>query len=149
MQREAIEEAQAWLRKAQSDLRAIEILIKNSDFPPDIVCYHAQQTAEKALKALLTAHGVPFPKTHDLVLLNRLLPSTIDVGLKPQALAELSYFAVESRYPGEFEEYTRSLAKKLQGYARTAYNAATGFIRKLRLEMAEEDEGKEADSNEA
>ena len=146
MQREAIEEAQAWLQKAQSDLRAIEILIKDSDFPPDIVCYHAQQTAEKALKALLTACGVPFPKTHDLVLLNRLLPSAIDVGLKPQALAELSYFAVESRYPGELEEYTRSLAEKLWQQARTAYNAATDLIRKLRSKMAEE-ERKKAEPN--
>ena len=117
MQRESIEEAQAWIHKAQSDLRAIEILTKDSDFPPDIVCYHAQQTAEEALKALLTAQGVPFPKTHDLVLLNRLLPSAIDVGVKPQDLAELSYFAVESRYPGEFEECTSSLAKKLQEHA--------------------------------
>jgi HEPN domain-containing protein len=147
MQPEAIEEAQAWLRKAQSDLRAIEILIKNSDFPPDIVCYHAQQMAEKALKALLTAYGVPFPKTHDLVFLNHLLPSTIDVGVEPQALAELSYFAVESRYPGEMEEYTHSLAEKLLQQARTAYDTAADLIRKLHPEMAKEDGGKEAGSN--
>lgn len=146
MQPEALNRAQAWLRKAQSDLRAIEILIKDSDFPPDIVCYHAQQTAEKALKALLTAYGVPFPKTHDLILLNRLLPSAIDVGLAPQALAELSYFAVESRYPGELEEYTYDLAKKLWQQARTAYNAATDLIRKLCSKIAEE-EGKKAGPN--
>ena len=147
MQPESLKEAQAWLRKAQSDLRAIEILIKDSDFPPDIVCYHAQQAAEKALKGLLTAYGVPFPRTHDLVLLNRLLSSAIDVGVEPRALAELSYFAVESRYPGELEEYSHGLAEKLSQQARTTYDAAADLIRKLHSEMAEEDRGKEAGSN--
>ena len=29
-------------------------------------CYHAQQAAEKGLKALLTRETATFPKTHDL-----------------------------------------------------------------------------------
>jgi len=147
MQPEALKRAQAWLRKAQSDLRAIEILIKDSDFPLNIVCYHAQQTVEKALKALLTAYGVPFSKTHDLALLDRLLPSAIDVGLEARALAELSYFAIQSRYPTEFEEFTHSLAEKLSQQARTAYDTAANLIRKLHSEMAKEDGGDEIDSN--
>jgi len=46
MQGEALKGAQAWLRKAQSDLRAIEILRKDTDFPPDIVAI----TLSKRLK---------------------------------------------------------------------------------------------------
>ena len=148
MQPEALKAAQAWLRKAQSDLRAIEILLKDSDFPPDIVCYHAQQAAEKALKALLTAYGVPFPKSHDLVLLNRLLPSTVDVGVQSRVLAELSYFAVGSRYPGELEEYSHGLAEKLSQHARTVHSVSADLIHKLHSEMDEEDRGPERVSNE-
>lgn len=32
------------------------------------VCFHAQQSAEKYLKALLVEHDIYFPKTHNLAM---------------------------------------------------------------------------------
>ena len=57
-----------WLRKADSDLAAMDAAF-NAGVAFDTVCFHAQQAAEKALKAYLLAHGVDFPYTHDLARL--------------------------------------------------------------------------------
>jgi HEPN domain-containing protein len=50
-----------------------------------IVGFHAQQAVEKALKAVMVAHGILFPKTHNLKELHDLLlehghtsPLTVD-----------------------------------------------------------------------
>ncbi len=61
-----IEETRAWLIKAQRDLLAAEQLMKVGNPLLDIVAYHYQQSAEKALKGFLVWHDVPFRKTHDL-----------------------------------------------------------------------------------
>ncbi len=59
---------------AEADLRAAQLLSLDSGVPGRISCFHAQQAAEKALKALLVANDIPFRKTHDLVVLVGLLP---------------------------------------------------------------------------
>jgi HEPN domain-containing protein len=123
MHPEALREAEAWLRKAESDLRAIRILMTDEAPPLDIVCFHAQQAAEKAVKAMLTAHGIAFPKTHDLALLASLAPERIAPDLPRETWAELSYFAVGPRYPDDFIEYTRSMADDLFAKARMAFDA--------------------------
>lgn len=128
MRPEAVVEAQAWLRKAHSDLRSIEILMADANPPLDSVCFHAQQTVEKALKALLTAVAMPFPKTHDLARLAQLLPSKPDLQLSDRDLAELTYFAIGSRYPTEPVEYTPELAKRLWGAAHRTYDIASGLV---------------------
>jgi HEPN domain-containing protein len=43
-------EASRWLRTAQDDLRSASVLFENKQFAH--ACFHAQQTAEKAIKAL-------------------------------------------------------------------------------------------------
>jgi HEPN domain-containing protein len=67
----------------------------------DAVCFHAQQCAEKYLKAWLEEHNLAFPRIHDLIVLlslsGGLLPE-LDP-LKPR-LAHLSVFVIASRYPG-------------------------------------------------
>ena len=62
--------------------------------------FHAQQAAEKALKALLIRHQVNYSKTHDLGELLRLSES-VAAGIA-EALAEaeqLTPHAVDTRYP--------------------------------------------------
>ena len=44
----------AWIKKAESDLKTAEhTLTLKENCPFDTVCFHAQQCAEKYLKALL------------------------------------------------------------------------------------------------
>lgn len=74
----------------------------NASMPSyDLVGFHAQQAAEKALKALLR-HQVKFGKTHNMTELLQ-LAEPIAPGIRQQ-LADataLTPFAVDVRYPGE------------------------------------------------
>jgi HEPN domain-containing protein len=64
-------------------------------------CFHAQQTAEKYLKAVLVAQGQPFPRTHDLVFLYGLcVRSSSTLAPRQADLNVLSTYAVDVRYPG-------------------------------------------------
>ena len=68
----------------------------------EAVCFHAQQSVEKLMKAFLIHQGIPFPRIHDLYELSLLLP-THQRSLLPEEseLRFLSIGAVEARYPGE------------------------------------------------
>ncbi len=52
-----------WIGKADLDFATVVRLEPEGKFR-DIVAFHAQQAAEKYLKALLTRHQIEFPKTH-------------------------------------------------------------------------------------
>lgn len=60
-----------WIEKAENDLLNIENNLAAERVPWDTVCFHAQQAAEKLLKAFLVHHGHLPPKTHDLLFLLR------------------------------------------------------------------------------
>ena len=96
---------QEWMRKAQSDWAAVEILLASQQCPADAVCFHCQQYVEKLLKGILTKHSVEAPKTHDLRRLVQLaepfapkLAELIDIS------DELTVYGVESRYPGGWQQ---------------------------------------------
>jgi len=60
-------------RKASQDELVLERLVTDSDVDDDTLGFHAQQAAEKLLKALLCARGVDYPRTHSLGVLVELL----------------------------------------------------------------------------
>jgi len=62
-----IEKAKEWLKKAETDLRVANILIRECIY--DYSLFHSQQAVEKYLKAFLTYHNKPFGKTHNIPLL--------------------------------------------------------------------------------
>ncbi len=90
-----------WLRKASSDAAAVESLLKGGNF--DAACFHAQQAAEKYLKAFLIHHGRQFPFTHNLADLVELC-AAVDPSFRSLAsgLARLTPYAVELRYDDAF-----------------------------------------------
>jgi HEPN domain-containing protein len=89
-----------WIRKAEDDFRAAEILAAEHGLFHDQVCFHCQQSAEKYLKALLDELGVAFSKTHDLEdLLGLLPPHYATLGRNRRGLRFLTGFAVDPRYP--------------------------------------------------
>ena len=57
-----------WLEFAEIDLKAAKALLKEGSLS-SVVCFHAQQSAEKCLKALIESKGLNPPKSHDLVML--------------------------------------------------------------------------------
>jgi HEPN domain-containing protein len=67
----------------------------------DLVCYLAQQCAEKYLKARLQEANLVFPKTHNLpALLTLVLPVEASWNVLKVALTKLDDYSVEFRYPG-------------------------------------------------
>ena len=57
-----------WIIKAEGDFFTAGRELRARRHPNyDAVCFHAQQTAEKYLKAFLQEHDTPTPKTHDLI----------------------------------------------------------------------------------
>ncbi len=98
-----------WLAHARSDLSLAKLAQGNEDIIPEQVCFHTQQAAEKALKAVLVARKVAFPYAHDLNVLFRV---ALDAGIEvPEEVLEaesLTPYAVEARYLGYWEEITPS-----------------------------------------
>ena len=90
-----------WLRKAQSDLVALNASLDAGSF--DAACFHAQQSAEKYLKAYLVASGIGFPFTHNLAKLVELC-AAVDPSFKAllPTVEPLTPYAVEMRYDAEF-----------------------------------------------
>ena len=74
---------QQWLNRARKDLAACEVLLKGSLEDYENVGFHAQQAAEKFIKAFLVRHQIEFSKTHDIALLTQLVAS-VDPGGSPK-----------------------------------------------------------------
>jgi len=71
----------------------------------DAACFHAQQCAEKYLKACMQEKNIPFGKTHSLTsLLDLLIPAVPSWEIMRSFLQALTAFAVDFRYPGEFAD---------------------------------------------
>lgn len=86
--------------KAADDFGLAGYLLQEDSPYQEAICYHAQQAAEKQLKALLTWHDIQFPKTHDMETLLGLAEAAhpgISGSLGPSVA--LSAYAVELRYP--------------------------------------------------
>ncbi len=62
-----------WLSKATEDLAVAELILESDVAARWAACFHAQQAAEKSLKAMLVAQGIDFPRTHALEVLVDLL----------------------------------------------------------------------------
>jgi HEPN domain-containing protein len=92
---------QAWLLKAQSDLLSARTLASASVQLLDTAIYHCQQSAEKAVKAILVFHDEPFDKTHDIGKVLRLAVA-FEPRLTPMedAADRLTRYAFIFRYPG-------------------------------------------------
>lgn len=92
----------AWLGRANQDIQAAEVLNQYQTSFPDVILFHCQQAADKALKGYLQWSDLRPPKTHDLILL---LGLCIDVLPIFEELAEpckaLTAFGVDPRYPLE------------------------------------------------
>jgi len=91
-----------WIRHARSDL-AVARQAPSGDLLAETICFHAQQTVEKSVKAVLVHVGIRSPKTHNIERLVGLLPAAVT---RIPALADagwLTVYATTLRYPGAQE----------------------------------------------
>ncbi len=92
-----------WVEKAEGDFATARRELRARKDPNyDAACFHAQQCAEKYLKACLQEEDLPFGRTHNLsALLDLWLPLEPSwESLRPE-LRALTAFAIGVRYPGE------------------------------------------------
>ena len=90
--------ARALVEAAKLDLRALQGMTDEEAFPDEIAGFHAQQAAEKLLKAWLAALGLVFPLTHDLGALLEILQEHEREAGRFHAFLALNPFAVQFRY---------------------------------------------------
>jgi len=110
-----------WMKQARRDLQQATILLENRGY--EWACFAAQQSAEKAVKALFQKLGAD-AWGHSVTMLLSNLPEPI----KPTAdlidkAKELDHHYITSRYPNShptgapFEYYTKSQAERSIQYA--------------------------------
>lgn len=110
--------AEDWLRYAKSDLELARIE-KPEGVLLENLCFHAQQAAEKTLKAALIFLEIDFPRTHNIRTLLDLLPEGVDVPQEVEESAILTDYAVESRYPMSGEPVDDEEYQQVIGLAET------------------------------
>ncbi len=90
----------SWCEFAKDDLTAAKHLLGLHPLRLEIICYHCQQSAEKALKAFLVHKDLDPPRTHDLRLLRRMCGQLADGfdGIE-EACVRLTAYGVQPRYP--------------------------------------------------
>ena len=96
--------ADLFLYKAIIDLNSAKYLLEgfnkdNVEIDIEKIYFELQQSAEKALKSLLSRHGIKFPKSHDIEqLISMCEEAAIPLIQGVEKLIELSDYAVEGRY---------------------------------------------------
>lgn len=107
-----------WLRQAEADLEATELLLEGGRF--DACAFYAHQVAEKALKAMLYALD-EHAWGHSLVALLEQIARVTETALEPELLAAartIDQHYIYARYPDAFQEqipadhYTYELAEE-------------------------------------
>jgi HEPN domain-containing protein len=116
-----------WINKAEGDFAIVtrELRVRKNPIY-DGVCFHAQQCAEKYMKALLQENKVEFRKTHNLIeLLEQVI--TIDPLWESNrtSLAVLNTFSVNTRYPGfsadkQIAVHAKDICKDIRRQVRTS-----------------------------
>ncbi len=97
-----------WVEIAEEDLiLANHAFTLSSNIPYRLICYHAQQCAEKYLKAFLVSRLIDFPYTHVIDDLVKLCPAKLGLMNTLAATYKLTNFAVAKRYPGEYKKVTK------------------------------------------
>lgn len=122
-----------WVLKAEEDLAAAEVLYsKAHETVLTATCFHAQQCVEKYVKALLVLYQIEFARTHNLALLLPLLPPHLRPEITEAEQGKLNDYAVNMRYPGDFEPVSHEdatsiikLAKRVRTQVREHLPKAT------------------------
>jgi len=124
-----LDEARAWLQKAEQDLLSARILLEHDPPVLETACFHCQQAVEKALKAYLVWKAVRFEKVHSLTYLLDLCeaqkPEFVSLRDKAETLAP---YAIEVRYPGSSADISREEAREALAATETIWSFTLDLI---------------------
>jgi HEPN domain-containing protein len=95
------EMAEVLLEKAKGDLAMLEYLAGGPKMPDWGIGFHAQQAAEKAIKAVLCFLNIEYPYTHNIAhLLDLLQAGNHPLPPDTPRLSELTIYGAMTRYGG-------------------------------------------------
>jgi HEPN domain-containing protein len=124
-----VAETKAWLTRAATDLRAAEHALTAQPPLGADSAFHCQQAAEKAMKAFLTWHNMPFRRVHSLeeigeqcLQIEPSLRQTVD------RVVPLTEYAWKFRYPGTVKEPTATEAQEALAAARAVYQDVLRYL---------------------
>jgi len=99
-----LDKANEWLQRAKSNMARAKAGRASPDILYEDLCFDAQQAVEKAFKSVCIIHEIVFPKTHDIAYLIELLEKgSVEMPENLQNARILTGYAVETRYPGDYE----------------------------------------------
>lgn len=100
-----------WARYGDEDFEMARLALEE-DGPPNQICFHAQQAAEKYLKGATVLFGGNFEKSHQLRYLLEICCQFDESfeGGKEDAIF-LTQFYIETRYPGDIPSFSRKNAE--------------------------------------
>lgn len=102
-----------WLKRARSNLERAKIGKVSQGILYEDLCFDAQQTVEKSLKAILVKLNQPFPKTHSIGILLKLIEEAgVEIPKNINQAKLLTAYAVDARYPGDYEPVTKEEYKE-------------------------------------
>ena len=123
-----LEDTARWIRHAEEDLITAEILLKQPHLPPRQAYWYAQQTTEKALKAVLIFLQIDFPRTDDLNVLWNLVPHSWQFKKVQSDPANLTGYVADVRYPRNTPEPTKAEASTAVEQARAVWTSVSNAL---------------------
>lgn len=121
--------AREWVEQARHDFETAERELRFGGWP-DVICFHAQQTLEKLLKAILVEHGRDITRFrwHDLLRLHDACLSC-DQRVAPlrTACKQLTGYYIAARYPVG-ARYSRVDAHRAVAAARKAMKRVSQIL---------------------
>jgi len=102
------EEIKKWIEKSDRDLNTAKYNLKGNIF--DASAFFAQQSVEKALKALLLKETNKFPKIHDLTKLGKLVDAPNEIIV---LCSKINPGYIASRYPDQGEIYSKEEVEEI------------------------------------
>ncbi|MCK4309226.1 MAG: HEPN domain-containing protein [Candidatus Atribacteria bacterium] len=102
-----------WLKRARSSLERAKIGKVSQGILYEDLCFDAQQTVEKSLKAILVKLNQSFPKTHSIGILLKLIEEAgVEIPENINQAKLLTAYAVDTRYPGDYEPVNKEEYKE-------------------------------------
>lgn len=121
---------QQWLSKARKDLQAASVLLAADLDDYENVGFHAQQAAEKFIKAFLVRHQIEFPKTHDIGVLRELMARVDRRASQLLVPAEvLTPYGVTFRYPGALPSVSRDEGRRALRLAEQVHDVVLASLK--------------------
>ena len=108
------ENVKQWVIKADNDITIAGKDLKTDNPVTDAICFHAQQAAEKYLKAYLVFKDIEPEKTHKIEKLVLACMTFDEAFLSLKNTDILTEYAVEFRYPDDF--YIPSIEETKEAY---------------------------------